>query len=209
MIYYILLAVSIVFLDQLTKWLAVISLKGAESYPLWEGVFHFTYVENTGSAFGMLKDQRWVFMLASTVIIVAFSVIFALYYKKMSHLLRTAVVFMVAGGIGNMIDRIFVGYVVDFFDFTLIDFAVFNVADSFVCIGAGLFVLWYIIDTVREMKKGKIKDVFGEAEVSEYEKEETVEEKNGEVTESEPEETTDKTLKEIAKDVANSGEDGK
>jgi hypothetical protein len=54
-----------------------------------------------------------------------------------------------------MIDRVFLGYVVDFLDFTLIDFAVFNVADSFVCIGAGLFILWYILDAINEYKQKK------------------------------------------------------
>lgn len=156
MIYYILLMVSIVFADQLTKWLAVISLKGEESFPFWEGVFHFTYVENTGSAFGMLKDHRWVFMSVSTVVIVAALLIFFIYYKKLTPLMRWAISFLVAGGIGNMIDRVFLGYVVDFLDFTLIDFAVFNVADSFVCIGAGLFVLWYVLDAVNEYKQKKI-----------------------------------------------------
>ncbi len=172
MIYYILLAVSIVFVDQLTKWLAVIALKGAESFPLFEGVFHFTYVENRGSAFGMFKDHRWVFMITSTVIILVFSVLFVMYYKKMNHLLRVAVTFVVAGGIGNMIDRIFQGYVVDFFDFTLIDFAVFNVADSFVCIGAGLFTLWFILDTVKDVKMKKAEKAFGDGESLETEEKE-------------------------------------
>lgn len=160
MIYYILLMISIVFLDQLTKWLAVICLKGEESFPLWEGVFHFTYVENTGSAFGMLKDHRWVFMIISTVVIIAFAAIFVAYYKKLTPLMKWAISFLIAGGIGNMIDRIALGYVVDFFDFTLIDFAVFNVADSFVCIGAGLFVLWFILDSIHEMKAKKTEKVF-------------------------------------------------
>jgi signal peptidase II len=155
MIYYVLLMVSIVFADQLTKWLAVINLKGEESFPFWEGVFHFTYVENRGSAFGMLKDHRWVFMTASTVIIIASLFIFFYYYKKLTPLMRWAIAFIVAGGIGNMIDRVFLGYVVDFLDFTLIDFAVFNVADSFVCIGAGLLFLWYLFDIVNEFRMKK------------------------------------------------------
>lgn len=155
MIYYILLMVSIIFADQLTKWLAVICLKGEESYPFWKDVFHFTYVENRGSAFGMLKDHRWVFMSVSTVVIIAALLIFFIYYKKLTPLMRWAISFLVAGGIGNMIDRVFLGYVVDFLDFTLIDFAVFNVADSFVCIGAGLFILWYILDAINEYKQKK------------------------------------------------------
>lgn len=155
MIYYILLMVAIIFADQLTKWLAVICLKGEESFPFWENVFHFTYVENTGSAFGMLKDHRWVFMSVSTVVIIVALLIFFIYYKKLTRLMRWAICFLIAGGIGNMIDRVFLGYVVDFLDFTLIDFAVFNVADSFVCIGAGLLLLWYVLDAVNEYKQKK------------------------------------------------------
>ena len=155
MIYYILLMVAIIFADQLTKWLAVICLKGEESFPFWENVFHFTYVENTGSAFGMLKDHRWVFMSVSTVVLIVALLIFFIYYKKLTRLMRWAICFLIAGGIGNMIDRVFLGYVVDFLDFTLIDFAVFNVADSFVCIGAGLLLLWYVLDAVNEYKQKK------------------------------------------------------
>ena len=149
--------VSIIFADQLTKWLAVINLKGEESFPFWKDVFHFTYVENTGSAFGMLKDHRWVFMSVSTVVIIAALLIFFIYYKKLTPLMRWAISFLIAGGIGNMIDRVFLGYVVDFLGFTLIDFAVFNVADSFVCIGAGLFVLWYILDAINDYNQQKMK----------------------------------------------------
>ena len=155
MIYWFLLMIAMVFADQLTKWLAVILLKGEGSFPLWKGVFHFTYVENTGSAFGMLKDARWVFMSLSVVLIVGLLAFFVYYYKKITPLMRLACIMIVAGGIGNMIDRVLVGYVVDFFDFTLIDFAVFNVADSFVCVGAGLFILWYILDSVKEYKESK------------------------------------------------------
>ncbi len=156
MIYWFLLMIVMVFADQLTKWLAIIHLKGDGSFKLWPEVFHLTYVENTGSAFGMLKDHRWVFMITSTVLIVGLLVFFVMYYKKVSPLMRCAVSMIIAGGVGNMIDRISLGYVVDFFDFTLIDFAVFNVADSFVCIGAGLFLLWFILDSLKEAKEKKL-----------------------------------------------------
>ena len=155
MVYWFLLMIAMIFSDQVTKWLAVIYLKGEGSFPLWEGVFHFTYVENTGSAFGMLKDQRWVFMSLSVILIVGLLTFFIWFYKSISPLMRCACSMIIAGGIGNMIDRVLVGYVVDFLDFTLIDFAVFNVADSFVCIGAGLFILWFILDAVNENKQKK------------------------------------------------------
>ena len=70
-------------------------------------------------------------------------------------MLCVALSFIVGGGVGNMIDRVLLGYVIDFFDFCLINFAIFNVADSFVCVGAGMLALWVILDTVEEEKKNK------------------------------------------------------
>lgn len=154
MLYWLLLIVGSVILDQLTKWLAVTCLKGGDSFPLWEGVLHFTYVENTGAAFGSFKDQRWVFMIISSVAIVA---LLAYYFLGRPHdrLTTTALAFITGGGIGNMIDRILLGYVVDFIDFTLINFAVFNVADSFVCVGVGLMFLALILNERKEAKAKK------------------------------------------------------
>ena len=127
--------------DQLTKALAVRYLKPIAALPLWEGVFHLTYVQNPGAAFGMLQNHRWVFLIFSTVGIAAIGV----YLWKMRDtdwLTASALLLVMGGGIGNMIDRLALGYVVDFFDFTLINFAVFNVADIFVCVGCGLMFLW-------------------------------------------------------------------
>lgn len=146
--------VGIIFLDQITKWLTVINLDLGESFPLIENVFHFTYVQNRGAAFGILKDQRWVFLIISTVAIVA---MFIMLWKsrKDSKLLCVAISMIIGGGIGNMIDRCLLGYVIDFLDFTLINFAVFNVADSFVCIGVGLFILELIFEMKKEIQNGK------------------------------------------------------
>ena len=89
----------------------------------------------------MLSNHRWVFMILSTVVMVA--IIFVIFkFKKYFHpIMLTGLCFTVGGGIGNMIDRTVLGYVVDFIDFTLIDFAVFNIADTFICVGVGLLVL--------------------------------------------------------------------
>lgn len=148
--------VGVIFLDQITKWLTVINLDLGESFPLIENVFHFTYVQNRGAAFGILKDQRWVFLIISTVAIVA---MFIMLWKsrKDSKLLCIAISMIIGGGIGNMIDRCLLGYVIDFLDFTLINFAVFNVADSFVCIGVGLFILELIFEMKKEIQNGKNK----------------------------------------------------
>ncbi len=140
-----------IILDQLTKWLAVKFLSVIDTCPLIRDVLHLTYVENRGAAFGMLKDHRWVFMVTSTVMIIGLLV-----YLYMGHaenkLYAVSIAMIISGGIGNMIDRIALGYVVDFIDFRLINFAVFNGADSFVCVGAGLLVLALILDIVKESK---------------------------------------------------------
>lgn len=147
--------VGAVCLDQLTKWLAVVYLQGEPSFPLWQDVLHLTFVKNEGAAFGMLKDHRWVFMVFSTLAIVGI-LVYLIRFRPASRLLQIALAMVVGGGIGNMIDRTVLGYVIDFIDFTLIDFAVFNVADSFVTVGAGLMILYLILDMVKESKQAKV-----------------------------------------------------
>lgn len=142
---------GIICLDQLTKWLAVVFLRGEASFPLWREVLHFTYAENTGMAFGMLKDHRWVFMVFSTLAIIGLAV-YLFRYRPEGRWMQISMAFIIGGGIGNMIDRIFLGYVVDFIDFTLIDFAIFNVADSFVCVGAGIMIVLLFRDLINEIK---------------------------------------------------------
>ncbi|MBQ4111766.1 MAG: signal peptidase II [Clostridia bacterium] len=148
-----------VFLDQLTKYLTVLHLKPIDTLPLIEDVLHLTYVENTGAAFGMMKDARWVFMVTSTAAIIGILgyMIHRAYIKKekMPWMEALSLSFIVGGGIGNMIDRTVLGYVVDMIDCRFINFAVFNVADSFVCVGAGLMVLYLILEMVKEAKAEK------------------------------------------------------
>ncbi len=149
---------GVICMDQLTKWLAVIFLQDIPTFPLWQDVLHFTYVENRGMAFGMLKDHRWVFMVFSTVAIVAL-LIYLIRFRPKSMWVQVSLSMIVGGGIGNMIDRVFLGYVIDFIDFTLIDFAVFNVADSFVCVGAGILIVYLLIDMINEAKREKAEKI--------------------------------------------------
>ena len=130
-----LIAAVLVALDQLTKVLAVSFLKGQPSFVLWEGVFQLTYVTNKGAAFSILQNHRWVFIVVS---LLAMAVLTWMLARKMFHggLLLTSLCLILAGGVGNLIDRIALGYVVDFFDFCLINFAIFNVADVFISCGA-------------------------------------------------------------------------
>ena len=151
---WILIIFGSIWLDQLTKWLAVTLLQGNPSVPIIPGARQLTYLENPGAAFGMLQNNRWVFLIISTVGILAV-LAYLLIKRPTSKLLCLALSFIVGGGIGNMIDRTLLGYVVDFIDFCLINFAIFNVADSFVCVGAGMLALWVILNTVREEKAKK------------------------------------------------------
>ena len=150
----IVVALGIV-LDQVTKYLAVLYLKGVDTVPIWKDVFHLTYVENRGAAFGMLSEHRWVFLTLTTVAVlcmIGYSIAFGGRDRRLTIL---ALSLIISGGIGNMIDRVALGYVVDFFDFVLIDFAVFNVADSLICIGAGLLLLSLILAARQEERQKK------------------------------------------------------
>jgi len=163
-----------VFLDQLTKYLTVLHLKPIDTLPIIEDVLHLTYVENTGAAFGMMKDARWVFMVTSTLAIIGILgyMIHRVYIKKekMPWMEALSLSLIVGGGIGNMIDRTMLGYVVDMIDCRFINFAVFNVADSFVCIGAGLMILYLILETVKEARAEKAKAAAEDSATAEGEK---------------------------------------
>lgn len=154
MIINILIIVLCIAADQLTKICAAANLKEISTLPIIENIFHFTYVENRGAAFGMLADHRWVFMILSVVGIAAIF-IYLTVTKPKSWWMRLALCFIVGGGVGNMIDRIARGYVIDFIDCRFIDFYVFNVADSFVCVGCAMFIVAVTIDEVRERKLKK------------------------------------------------------
>lgn len=155
MLIWIVVIVASIFADQLTKQLVVNFLDREEPFYVIKGVFRFSYVENRGAAFGMLDDHRWVFMIISTVAIVG--IIFYMWkFCRDSKLLCLGLSLIVGGGIGNMIDRIFLGYVIDFLDFCAFPSLwmwVFNVADACVCVGAAIVVLSLLIDVVKESKK--------------------------------------------------------
>ena len=141
-----------IVLDQLTKLLAVRFLLPIDTCPIINDVLHLTYAENRGAAFGILADNRWVFLIISTVAILAMA--FYLFSGlSEGRLWGISLAMIISGGIGNMIDRVALGYVVDFIDFRLINFAIFNGADSFVCVGAGLLMLSLVLDMIKERKR--------------------------------------------------------
>ena len=171
MLIWLMIISGVIFLDQLSKWLTVINLEyipypaAPDTIPVIKDVFHFTYVRNTGAAFSMFNapDQRWIFMSISSVAIIALAV-YLWINRKGNKLLCVALSFIIGGGIGNMIDRCALKYVIDMLDFRLIDFAIFNVADSFVCVGVGLFALAVIREEIQEAKKEKAAKLLAKAE---------------------------------------------
>lgn len=148
---YLLIFASIVGLDQLVKALAYRDLQPVLTFELLPGVFRLQYCENTGAAFSILAGQTWFFIVL-TVLLCSFIVFLLIQGIIRSAPARVALVCVVSGGCGNLIDRVFRGFVVDMFDFYLIDFAVFNVADVFICCGCILFILLFLFS------KGEILD---------------------------------------------------
>jgi len=129
--------------DRLTKGLAVTHLKGQEAIPVIKGVFELQYLENHGAAFGLLQNQR-LLLLGFTILILGLLVFVYLKLPFSNRYLpiRLMGILIGAGALGNMIDRLFQGYVVDFLYFRLIDFPIFNVADCYVVVAAfGAFFL--------------------------------------------------------------------
>jgi len=141
MVLWIAIIIACVILDQLTKWIVVNCMELYESIVLIEKIFSFTYIPNYGAAWGMFSNHRWVFMITTSLALIVMPII--LYrYRKVHFLFSLSLSLFIGGAIGNMIDRIFVGYVVDFLEFTFIDFPVFNVADICVVFGAIAMIVY-------------------------------------------------------------------
>ena len=148
---WLLVSLGVIAIDQLTKWLCVAYLKPVGRVTLIPDFLKLTYVENRGAAFGSFTEHRWVFMLFSTVAIIAVT-IYLLLFAENNRMLRWSLALIIGGGVGNMIDRVALGYVIDFLDFHAIWQYIFNIADSCVCVGAGLMVLYAILALLQEMK---------------------------------------------------------
>ena len=139
--------IVLILIDQFTKYLAVTFLKDDGSFIIIDGVFQLRYLENRGAAFGMMQGRQYLFVAGAAVIVL----LIAYFYQKMPMTkkyipLRICAVLLCSGAIGNMIDRLKLNYVVDFFYFDLIDFPIFNVADCYVvvaCIAFVFLILFY------------------------------------------------------------------
>lgn len=144
----LIVAVGIV-LDILTKNLATRHLKGGTDVSFIDGILSFSYLENRGAAWGMFSEDRWVFMTISTVTIVVLTyLIFSGFCR--TRVMEFSVAAILAGGIGNMIDRVSLGYVVDMIKTDFMDFPIFNVADCFVTVGTAILLVAMVWEIVRE-----------------------------------------------------------
>ena len=141
----IIITLGVVFIDLLSKKLAetlLVTLPG-HSFPIIEGFLHLTYTKNTGAAFSMLEGQR-VFFIVIASLAVIIMVAFLMYSKNPSKLLRIGLSLMLGGTVGNTVDRVLYGYVRDMIDFRVINFAIFNIADSALCIGVALIIIYVL-----------------------------------------------------------------
>lgn len=136
----IVIVAFVVFLDQFTKYLAAKYLMPIGSYPVIKHFFHLTYVENRGAAFGMLQNKTLFFIVITVV--VGIVLIYSMIKLPGNSLYNYTLAMILGGAIGNLIDRVRLGYVVDFIDFKFFP-AVFNVADSFIVVGA--IILGYLM----------------------------------------------------------------
>ena len=136
-----LLIAALLLLDQIVKLAVRTYMEVGESIPVLRNIFHLTYVRNTGAAFNMFEG-----MSAFLTLVPLAALVVAVWYME-KHLeehgtLLLSMILIISGGIGNLIDRIWLGYVTDLFDFCLIDFPVFNVADIAICVGCFFLVVY-------------------------------------------------------------------
>lgn len=133
---FILDVLVLVVADQWTKYWAVMHLKGQSAIVLWPEIFELSYTENPGVAFSLLENQRWIFIPVTVAVMLLVLVTLLRSPVRRHWMFRLGASMILAGGIGNLIDRIAYGYVVDFLYFKAIDFPVFNFADCCVVVGA-------------------------------------------------------------------------
>lgn len=146
---YALVALFIIILDQISKYYVVNNFFLGESVPVIDGIFHWTFILNSGAAFGILEGSRWLFVLIAAIVLIS---IWSLRkeIKEQGIWACYGAALFVGGAVGNLIDRARQGLVIDFFDFRI--WPIFNVADIAICIGVVL-IIWSILQTGLEKKK--------------------------------------------------------
>ncbi|QKG77350.1 signal peptidase II [Streptococcus canis] len=139
-ILFLLNGIFLVALDQLSKIWIVSHLSLGEIKPFIPGIVSLTYLQNNGAAFSMLQDQQWFFIVI-TVLVVGYTIYYLIKHPQMTFWKQLALLLIVSGGIGNFIDRLRLAYVIDMVHLDFVDFAIFNVADSYLTVGVILLVI--------------------------------------------------------------------
>lgn len=148
--------IILLILDQFTKYLASTYLKGGNSIILIKGVFQLHYLENRGAAFGMMQGMKIWFVFGALVMLALMTLIFLKSpMEKRYRWARLIIIILSAGAVGNLIDRLWHNYVVDFFYFELIDFPVFNMADIYVSCGMVLMI-WFCLFYYKEEELSRL-----------------------------------------------------
>lgn len=151
---YLIVAAALLAADIFTKILAENILKSAVTIPIINNILHLTYLENRGIAFGLFSGGRIVFVVISAVILAVLAfVVFKTEKPLRTVWLKGGSALIFGGAIGNMIERVTKGYVVDFIDFRIIDFPVFNIADIAVCVGAGMLIVHFLFAEAKNADK--------------------------------------------------------
>ncbi len=154
---YSIVAIVLAVIDQLSKWAVLQFVKPVHTIPLWKNVFHLTYCENRGAAFGILQNKFGLFFVI-TVLVVVFVTAYVIKKRPQSRSLTLSLALLVGGALGNFIDRFFRGFVVDFLDFRLINFAIFNFADCCVVCGACLLAFYVLFLDNKPEEKDETND---------------------------------------------------
>lgn len=131
------IGILVFILDQLVKHAVLVSMHLGESIPIIKDVFHITFVLNPGAAFGMLEHQRWIFIVVALLVVVL-ALVFYKHIQRESLITRIGTGLLLGGALGNLLDRIQSGLVVDFLDFRI--WPVFNIADIAICGGAAMLI---------------------------------------------------------------------
>ena len=140
------IALAVVVIDLALKYAVSSGMTVGQSFEVIPGVLNVTYVQNTGAAFGILGQQRWIFIVVSAIMIVLLT-LFLARAKGYHKLVYISAALILGGGVGNMVDRLSLGYVIDYIDFCAFPSLwrwVFNAADTAVCVGAGLLIVYLL-----------------------------------------------------------------
>ena len=164
---YVVLSAVLIAFDQYSKHLADVYLSGGKAVDIIPNVFELRYLENHGVAFGMLQDMRWVFIPVSIVLTVVLIWLLVRSPLRNSGLFRFSCYLCLAGALGNMIDRIALGYVIDFLYFKLIDFPIFNFADCYVVI-ATFLLIYFVLFRFKQYDDLTLKAILGFSEKKEH-----------------------------------------